>query len=113
MKFRRGIDLRIEPRPFSISDFTHENPFAHEVIENGVLLIEIVIGREIIESTRDLIVQSSEYAVIDWSAHLCFNIKPIIIYEVFVLNSGGLSTDPKFNRKDGICQNRREEKDKT
>jgi predicted nucleotidyltransferase len=39
MKFRRGIDLRIEPRPFSISDFNHNNPLAHEVIQNGIRIM--------------------------------------------------------------------------
>jgi len=53
---------------------------------HGNLPIEIAIGRGIIESTRDLIVQSAENAVIDRSAHRSFRIMPIRIYEAPDLN---------------------------
>jgi hypothetical protein len=36
MKMRRGIDLRIEPRPFLARDFTESNPMAKEVMESGI-----------------------------------------------------------------------------
>jgi predicted nucleotidyltransferase len=39
MKIRRGIDLRIEPRPFTVSDFIPENPLANEVMENGIRIV--------------------------------------------------------------------------
>lgn len=39
MKLRREIDYRIEPRPFDVNDFNSSNPFAKEIINNGILLI--------------------------------------------------------------------------
>lgn len=36
MKYRRGIDLRIEPMPFKPEDFVPDNPFVREIIETGV-----------------------------------------------------------------------------
>ena len=38
MKVRRNIDLRIEPHPISISDFTNNNPFVSEILKSGVEL---------------------------------------------------------------------------
>ena len=39
MKIRRGIDKRIEPHPFSIHEFTEDNPIAREIISTGVKII--------------------------------------------------------------------------
>ena len=39
MKLRREIDYRIEPRPFHANNFNLTNPFAKEIINNGILLI--------------------------------------------------------------------------
>jgi len=39
MRFRRNIDLRIEPHPIEESDFTNTNPFAYEIKKNGIELI--------------------------------------------------------------------------
>ena len=39
MQLRRKIDYRIEPRPFSASDFNEENPDAREVIQTGVRIV--------------------------------------------------------------------------
>ena len=36
MKYRRTIDLRIEPRPFLPDEFNMGNPFAREIIETGI-----------------------------------------------------------------------------
>ena len=33
---RREIDLRIEPHPFDIDDFTENNPVAAEIIRTGI-----------------------------------------------------------------------------
>lgn len=35
MKLRRRFDTRIEPHPFSESDFTPANPLANEIIKYG------------------------------------------------------------------------------
>lgn len=35
MKYRREIDLRIEPVPFAPADFNAQNPFVREIIETG------------------------------------------------------------------------------
>lgn len=35
MKIRRKFDTRIEPHPFSESDFNATNPLANEIIETG------------------------------------------------------------------------------
>ncbi len=39
MRFRRNIDLRIEPHPIEESDFTNTNPFAYEIKKNRIELI--------------------------------------------------------------------------
>lgn len=39
MKLRRGIDLRIEPRPISSKDFTPDNPFAQEIMKTGIRIM--------------------------------------------------------------------------
>ncbi len=39
MKLRRGIDLRIEPRPFPARDFTEANPLAREVMKTGIRIL--------------------------------------------------------------------------
>ena len=36
MKMRRKFDTRIEPHPFSESDFNPFNPLAREILENGL-----------------------------------------------------------------------------
>jgi predicted nucleotidyltransferase len=36
MKYRRNIDLRIEPMPFTPEEFDMENPFVREIIETGI-----------------------------------------------------------------------------
>lgn len=36
MKLRRKIDLRIEPHPFTISDFNNENPVVSEILKFGI-----------------------------------------------------------------------------
>ena len=36
MRIRRDIDLRIEPHPFKLEDFNHDDPFAHEVLQHGI-----------------------------------------------------------------------------
>ena len=38
MKFRRGFDLRIEPHPFMLKDFTNSNPVVSEIIKYGIAL---------------------------------------------------------------------------
>lgn len=38
MKFRRKIDLRIEPMPFRPEEFIPEDPFVKEIIETGVVI---------------------------------------------------------------------------
>ena len=38
MKLRRKVDLRIEPHPFSISDFNLENPVVNEILKSGIQL---------------------------------------------------------------------------
>ncbi|WP_206811104.1 nucleotidyltransferase domain-containing protein [Paradesulfitobacterium ferrireducens] len=39
MKIRRKIDKRIEPHPFSIHEFTEDNPIVKEIINTGVKVI--------------------------------------------------------------------------
>ncbi len=39
MQIRRKVDYRIEPRPFSGSDFNEDNPDAREVIQTGVRIV--------------------------------------------------------------------------
>jgi len=36
MKYRRKIDLRIEPMPFRPEDFNPDDPFVREIIETGL-----------------------------------------------------------------------------
>jgi Predicted nucleotidyltransferases len=36
MKLRRKVDLRIEPHPFTLSDFNKENPVVNEILKNGI-----------------------------------------------------------------------------
>ena len=36
MKMRRKFDNRIEPHPFSESDFNPSNPLAEEILKNGL-----------------------------------------------------------------------------
>ncbi len=36
MKLRRKFDTRIEPHPFREADFNTSNPFANEIIRNGL-----------------------------------------------------------------------------
>ena len=39
MKFRRGIDLRIEPHPFLPEDFEPDNPEVAEIMRTGVRIV--------------------------------------------------------------------------
>lgn len=39
MRFRRNLDLRIEPHPFSTKDFDKTNPFVKEIINTGIKII--------------------------------------------------------------------------
>ena len=39
MKVRRNVDYKIEPHPFTVEDFTVENPTAKEVMETGIRII--------------------------------------------------------------------------
>lgn len=39
MKFRRNLDLRIEPHPFLPKDFDKKNPFVNEIIKKGIKII--------------------------------------------------------------------------
>ena len=36
MRLRRKIDLRIEPHPIDENDFNNSNPFASEILKNGI-----------------------------------------------------------------------------
>jgi predicted nucleotidyltransferase len=36
MKLRRKVDLRIEPHPFEISDFNHNDPLVSEILKHGI-----------------------------------------------------------------------------
>ncbi|MCB2184696.1 MAG: nucleotidyltransferase domain-containing protein [Desulfobulbaceae bacterium] len=36
MKLRRNFDTRIEPHPFKEMDFNMSNPFANEILNNGI-----------------------------------------------------------------------------
>ncbi len=42
MKLRRKVDLRIEPHPFSPSDFNANNPVANEILKHGIVIKRIV-----------------------------------------------------------------------
>jgi predicted nucleotidyltransferase len=39
LRLRRSIDLRIEPHPISMEDFTELNPFVNEIIHSGIKLL--------------------------------------------------------------------------
>lgn len=39
MKLSRKFDTRIEPHPFDESDFNDANPFANEILTNGVQIV--------------------------------------------------------------------------
>lgn len=39
MKYRRSVDLRIEPHPFTVFDFTSSNPIAKEIMETGIRIV--------------------------------------------------------------------------
>ena len=39
MKMRRKFDTRIEPHPFSESDFSDSHPLAKEILNNGVEVV--------------------------------------------------------------------------
>lgn len=36
MKLRRKVDLRIEPHPFKIDDFSNTNPVVNEILKSGI-----------------------------------------------------------------------------
>ena len=38
---RREIDLRIEPHPFDLNDFTENNPVAAEIIRTGIEILNV------------------------------------------------------------------------
>ena len=50
MRFRRSIDLRIEPHPIKQSEFTNINPFAFEIKKNGIELILDDVEKEVVGS---------------------------------------------------------------
>ncbi|HON80150.1 MAG TPA: nucleotidyltransferase domain-containing protein [Spirochaetota bacterium] len=39
MRYRRSIDLRIEPHPFTVPSFTAANPIAKEIMETGIRIV--------------------------------------------------------------------------
>lgn len=39
MRIRRNIDKRIEPHPFSVEEFTKDNPMAKEILLTGIRII--------------------------------------------------------------------------
>jgi uncharacterized protein len=39
MKLGRKIDTRIEPHPFDEADFNQSNPFANEILSNGIQIV--------------------------------------------------------------------------
>lgn len=39
MRFRRNLDLRIEPHPFTTKEFKKSNPFVNEIIKKGVKIL--------------------------------------------------------------------------
>ncbi|MEZ0537221.1 nucleotidyltransferase domain-containing protein [Caldicellulosiruptoraceae bacterium PP1] len=39
MRFRRDIDLRIEPHPFTPNDFVDDNPLVSEIKKYGIKII--------------------------------------------------------------------------
>lgn len=40
MKYRRTVDLRIEPMPFTPGEFVPTNPFVRNIIETGILVMD-------------------------------------------------------------------------
>jgi uncharacterized protein len=43
MKLRRKVDLRIEPHPFSATDFTSDNPVVSEILKYGIQIKNNVV----------------------------------------------------------------------
>lgn len=39
MRLRRGVDNRIEPRPFSVEEFNENDPLAKEVMNTGIRIV--------------------------------------------------------------------------
>ena len=39
MKFRRNLDLRIEPHPFTTRGFDKTNPFVREILKTGIKIV--------------------------------------------------------------------------
>jgi len=44
MKLRRKVDLRIEPHPFKMSDFTKTNPVVNEILKHGIAIVSPVFA---------------------------------------------------------------------
>jgi len=40
MKYRRTVDLRIEPMPFTPGEFVPTNPFVRNIVETGVVVMD-------------------------------------------------------------------------
>jgi predicted nucleotidyltransferase len=38
MKYRRNVDMRIEPMPFLPEDFSESNPFVKEIVQTGTVI---------------------------------------------------------------------------
>lgn len=55
MRLRRSIDVRIEPHPFKLKDFNHNDPFAHEILQHG---IEINISQQ--PTISDMVAETKE-----------------------------------------------------
>lgn len=55
MRERRDIDVRIEPHPFKLEDFNHNDPLAYEVIKHG---IEINISQQ--PANADMVAETKE-----------------------------------------------------
>lgn len=55
MYLTRTIDSRIEPHPFKLEDFNHDDPLAHEVLEYG---IEIPITQQ--HKTADMVAETQD-----------------------------------------------------
>ena len=39
MRARRGVDHRIEPRPFKVDEFNEQDPLAKEVLRTGIRIV--------------------------------------------------------------------------
>lgn len=46
MKLRRPVDLRIEPHPFSSSDFNNTDPLVNEIMKYGIEVNRISMAAE-------------------------------------------------------------------